>query len=183
MIYGREAMTPSLMFPPLMAQDKAIDPEKHIQQLADVIVRLQSTAYSATYKTKTLELTPAGSRRDPLPVFEVGDLVLYYQNRVGGRAHKLDSLWIGPFEVTFKRGHEYAIKLLASGRLLARIHAKFLKPYYPPMTNLEGGSVGNTTNESDLIRQESDTNGSSETILMLKYTGSMSSAQSTHSKE
>lgn len=76
MLYRKEAMTPFLMFPALMAQDEEIDPEKHLQQLADAIVFLQSTAYSASYKTNNLELTPAYTQRDPLNVFKFGNLVL-----------------------------------------------------------------------------------------------------------
>ena len=151
MLYGREATTPSLVFPALSAQDAAVDPDKHVQELAGKIIELQTLAYNATLRTKTMELTPTSSR-SPVPEFKIGDLVLYYQNRVGGRAHKLDSLWIGPFEVTFRRGPEYSIKLLSSGRPLSRIHAKFLKLYTPPESNLEGGHVGNSTFTGDSIR-------------------------------
>ncbi|KAJ9053627.1 hypothetical protein DSO57_1022533 [Entomophthora muscae] len=93
-------------------------------------------------KTKALELTPSDSRHAPLPVFQVGDMVLYYQHQVGGRAHKSDSLWIGPLEVLLKRGAEYTVKLLSTERPFARVHAKFLNKY-TPKANLEGGNVGN----------------------------------------
>lgn len=39
-LYGREAMTPLLMFPELLIQDETINSKKHVQQLEDVIVRL-----------------------------------------------------------------------------------------------------------------------------------------------
>ncbi|KAJ9051901.1 hypothetical protein DSO57_1039431, partial [Entomophthora muscae] len=92
-------------------------------------------------KTKALELTPSNSRCAPLPVFQVGDMVLYYQHQVGGRAHKSDSLWIGPLKVPSKRDSEYTVKLLSTERPFARVHAKFLHKY-TPKANLEGAMLG-----------------------------------------
>ncbi|KAJ9068497.1 hypothetical protein DSO57_1028091 [Entomophthora muscae] len=67
-----------------------------------------------------LELAPSKVGQAPLPEFQVGDLVIDYWHRVGGRAHKVDSLWIGPLEVTFKRAAEYTVKPLLTGCPLAR---------------------------------------------------------------
>ncbi|KAJ9066957.1 hypothetical protein DSO57_1004719 [Entomophthora muscae] len=39
--------------------------------------------YVSAYKTKALELTPSNVGCAPLPEFQVGDLVLYYQHGVG----------------------------------------------------------------------------------------------------
>ena len=150
MLYGREATTPSLMLP-LVESEDPLQPELHVKKLASKIISLQADAYTSAYKTKTIELNVDNSTRAPLPEFNVGDLVLYYQNRVGGRAHKLDSLWIGPMEVTFCQGSEYTVKMVSSGRPFARIHAKFLRLYVPPATDLEGGSVVNPTIQVVLI--------------------------------
>ena len=46
-----------------------------------------------------LELSPENAGRTPLPELDVGEHVLYYQHRVGGSAHKLELMWIGPIEV------------------------------------------------------------------------------------
>ncbi|KAJ9081756.1 hypothetical protein DSO57_1011350 [Entomophthora muscae] len=77
--------------------------------------RSLKTAYSTSYKVKALELFSSNASRAPLPEYQVGDLVLYYQNCTGGCAHKLESLWVGPCEVTYKKGVEYTVKLLSSG--------------------------------------------------------------------
>lgn len=61
-----------------MAQNEVIDSKKHVQQLADDIFCLQSAAYTAIYKTKTLELTFSGMQGNLLPAFKVIGLVLYY---------------------------------------------------------------------------------------------------------
>ncbi|KAJ9069291.1 hypothetical protein DSO57_1019972 [Entomophthora muscae] len=74
----------------------------------------------------------------PLTEFQVGDLFLYYQNCIGSRAHKLDSLWVRFCEITYKKGVKYTIKLLLSGCLFTCVHAKFLWKYQLPVTNLEG---------------------------------------------
>ncbi|KAJ9049892.1 hypothetical protein DSO57_1019798 [Entomophthora muscae] len=36
-----------------------------------------------------------GCDSSPLPEFNIRDHVLYYQHRVGGHTHKLDTLWVG----------------------------------------------------------------------------------------
>lgn len=77
-----------------------------------------------------LDLSPDNAGRSPLPEFDVGGRVLYYQHGVGGHTHKLDSLWIGPLEVTFKRGSEYTVKLLSNDHPFAQVHAKFLCKYH-----------------------------------------------------
>ncbi|KAJ9053323.1 hypothetical protein DSO57_1025321 [Entomophthora muscae] len=63
-----------------------MNPDNHIKDLVNRIIDIQATAYTSAYKTKTLELSPNNAGRSPLPEFEVGDCVLYYQHRVGGRA-------------------------------------------------------------------------------------------------
>ncbi|KAJ9072359.1 hypothetical protein DSO57_1028404 [Entomophthora muscae] len=88
-----------------------MNPDNHIKDLLNRIIDIQATAYTSAYKTKMLELSPNNTGRSPLPEFNVCNHVLYYQHRVGGCAQKLDSLWIGPLEVTFKRGSKYTVKL------------------------------------------------------------------------
>ncbi|KAJ9088872.1 hypothetical protein DSO57_1018707 [Entomophthora muscae] len=105
------------------------------------IIDIQATAYSTAYKVKALELTSSNASRAPLPEYQVGDLVLYYQNSTGGCAHKLDSLWVGPCEVTYKKGVNYTVKLLSSGCSFACFHSKFLRKYQLPGSNLEGGDI------------------------------------------
>ena len=144
MLYGREATTLSLLGVPLISSDKAMPSDAHIKDLVKRIIDIQATAYTSAYKTKMLELSPENAGRSPLPEFSIGDHVLYYQHRIWGRAHKLDTLWVRPLEVTFKQGSEYTVKLLSSGRLFSCVHAKFLRKYYPPKANLEGGNVVNT---------------------------------------
>ena len=46
MLYGREAMTPSLVFPNLNNQASAVNPRKHVLKLALQIIKLQRQAYS-----------------------------------------------------------------------------------------------------------------------------------------
>ncbi|KAJ9081656.1 hypothetical protein DSO57_1012325 [Entomophthora muscae] len=78
--------------PPHLSSDSAMDPDAHIKSLANPIINIQTTAYTSAYKAKRLELSPKNSECSPLPKFNVGDHVLYYQHRVGGHAHKLDTL-------------------------------------------------------------------------------------------
>ena len=131
------------MFPALIAVDSASNPEEYVQSLASWIIQLQVKAYSHASRIKQLELTSSSMHHPPpLPQFQLGDLVWLYQNRVGGRAHKFESLWVGPFEVNFRRGSEYSIKELSTRRPVAYVHARFLKPFSPHVPNLEGGSVG-----------------------------------------
>ena len=103
-----------------------MDPDHYFFDLNSQLINLQASAYTSAYKIKQLESTPSNNSQDKLPEFNLGDQVLYYQNWVGGRAHKLDPLWIGPLEVTFKQGHEYTIKIISTGRPYARVHVKFL---------------------------------------------------------
>ncbi|KAJ9054640.1 hypothetical protein DSO57_1012070 [Entomophthora muscae] len=90
-----------------------------------------------------LKLSLSNAARALLHKYQIDDLVLYYQNCTGGRAHKLDSLWVGPCKVTFKKGVEYTVKLLSSRRPFARVHSKFLCKYQSPVSNLEGVNVVN----------------------------------------
>ncbi|KAJ9090109.1 hypothetical protein DSO57_1005846 [Entomophthora muscae] len=96
MLYGQEATTPSILGPPLIEVDASVNPETHVKDLTNQIIDIQATAYSNAYKVKALELLPSNAARAPLPEYQVGDLVLYYQNCTGGQAHKLYSLWVGP---------------------------------------------------------------------------------------
>ena len=89
------------MFPALATADSTQNPDEYVQSLDSQIIQLQVEAYSHASRIKQLELTPTSQHHPPLPQFQLGDLVWLYRNRVGGRSHKLDSLWIGPFEVTF----------------------------------------------------------------------------------
>ncbi|KAJ9089568.1 hypothetical protein DSO57_1011623 [Entomophthora muscae] len=107
MLYGREAATPSILGPPLIKFDTSANPEAHVKDLTNCIIDIQATAYSTAYKVKALELSPSNAARAPLSEYQIGDLVLYYQNHIDGRAHKLDFLWVGPCEVIFKKGVEY----------------------------------------------------------------------------
>ncbi|KAJ9072752.1 hypothetical protein DSO57_1024025 [Entomophthora muscae] len=126
---------------PLVSSDKAMDPDTHIKDLFNRIIDIKATVYTSAYKTKMLELYPENAGHSPLPEFNIADHVLYYQHRVGGHTHKLDTLWIGPLEVTFKQGSEYTVKLLSSDCLFAQVYAKFLCKYYPPKANLEGAML------------------------------------------
>ena len=78
-----------------------------MKELVNQVIDIQATSYFTAYKTKTLELSPSNASCSPVPELQLGDRVLYYQNCVGGCAHKLDSLWGGSFTVIFKRGSEY----------------------------------------------------------------------------
>ncbi|KAJ9050746.1 hypothetical protein DSO57_1011645 [Entomophthora muscae] len=86
----------------------------HIKDLVNCIIDIQATSYTSAYKNKMLEISPDNTRRSSLPEFNIGDHILYYQHRVEGRTHKLDMLWVGSLEVTFKQGSEYTVKLLSS---------------------------------------------------------------------
>ena len=130
------------MFPLLSTSDSALNPEDYVQSLASRIIQLQVDAYSHAAKVKQLKLTSVSQHHPPLPQFQLGNLVWFYQSRVGGRAHKFNSLWVGPFEVTFCQGSEYLIKELSSSCPLACVYARFLKLFSPPVSNLGEGSVG-----------------------------------------
>lgn len=71
MMHGCDARNPYMIFQGSPAQKEAIDPKKHVQQLDDVVFRLQYAACSVLYKTKTLKLNLSGSQSDPLPFFKV----------------------------------------------------------------------------------------------------------------
>ncbi|KAJ9083611.1 hypothetical protein DSO57_1032962 [Entomophthora muscae] len=96
-----------------------MNPDDHIKDLVNRIINIQATAYTSAYKTKMLELSFNNSGRSPLPEFDVGNHVLYYQHRVGRCAYKLDTLWVGPLEVTFKRGSKYTVKLLSRATVVS----------------------------------------------------------------
>ncbi|KAJ9049707.1 hypothetical protein DSO57_1021733 [Entomophthora muscae] len=122
-----------------------------------------------------------------LPEYQIGDLVLYYQNCTGGRAHKLDSLWVGPCEVIFKKGVEYTVKPLSSGRPFARVHSKFLHKYQLPVSNLEGGDVVNCAINAILIWPSNIDSCKDLAGLAFKFGNSLPSANgsgsiSTHSR-
>ncbi|KAJ9083267.1 hypothetical protein DSO57_1036379 [Entomophthora muscae] len=112
--------------PPLIEFDAAVNPKTYVKELTNCIIDIQATAYLIAYKVKSLELLPSNVSRAPLPEFQVSDLVLYYQNCTGGRAHKLNFLWVGPCEDTYKKGVEYTVKLLSSRRSFSWFYAKFL---------------------------------------------------------
>ncbi|KAJ9068322.1 hypothetical protein DSO57_1029937 [Entomophthora muscae] len=84
MLYGREDTTPLLLGAPLLISYKVMNPDSHIKDLVNQIIDSQATAYTSAYKTKMLELSPNNAGRSPLPKFNVGNHVLYYQHRVGG---------------------------------------------------------------------------------------------------
>ncbi|KAJ9089971.1 hypothetical protein DSO57_1007537 [Entomophthora muscae] len=117
-VYGRKATT-LLLLGSLLSSDKAIDSDDHIKNLVNCIIDIQATAYTSVYKTNILELSPDNARRSLLPEFYIGDHVTYYQHRVRGHAHKLDTLWVGPLDATFKCGSEYTVKLLSSSCLFS----------------------------------------------------------------
>ncbi|KAJ9079197.1 hypothetical protein DSO57_1037923 [Entomophthora muscae] len=94
-------------------------------------------------ESQEFRVFPSNVSRAPLPELQVSDLVIYHQNCIGGGAHKLDSLWVGPCEVTYKKGVEYIIKLLFSGQPFSQVHSKFFLKYQLPVANLEGGDVRN----------------------------------------
>ncbi|KAJ9089935.1 hypothetical protein DSO57_1008033 [Entomophthora muscae] len=143
MLYRREATTPSILGPSFIEVDVSANPEAHVKDLTNCIINIQATTYSTAYKVKTLELSPSNASRALLPG---------YQNFTGGRAYKLESLWVGPCEVIFKKSIEYTLKLLSSGCPFARVHSKFLHIYQLTVLNLEGGDVGNYTINAILIR-------------------------------
>ncbi|KAJ9084463.1 hypothetical protein DSO57_1024144 [Entomophthora muscae] len=99
MMYERKATTP-LLLGGLIFSDKAMNSYALIKYLVNHIINIQANAYTSVYKTKTLELSSDITRCSPLPEFKVGDHFLYYQHRVRGHAHKLDTLWVEPLEIS-----------------------------------------------------------------------------------
>lgn len=97
MLNGREAMTLSLIFPALMAKEKQMILNTYATS-SQRVLPLQSTAYFVLYKTKTLELTNTSSKRNPLPICKVKELVFLYHKWVGTRVHKKDNYGLSPLK-------------------------------------------------------------------------------------
>ncbi|KAJ9080174.1 hypothetical protein DSO57_1027875 [Entomophthora muscae] len=102
------------------------------RDLADQVIDIQATAYSAAFKTEILDLSLFNVSHSPVSGFQLGDQVLYYQNCVGGCAHKLDFLRVGLLTVTFKCGSEY------TGIHLLEFMPNVLCAYRPAAPNLGG---------------------------------------------
>ncbi|KAJ9089513.1 hypothetical protein DSO57_1012214 [Entomophthora muscae] len=66
----------------------------------------------------------------PLQEFQVGDWVLFHNTHGFGRAHKLATLWIGPFEViSWTSTDTYTIKEIKDRQMVNRVHTKFLRKF------------------------------------------------------
>ncbi|KAJ9058304.1 hypothetical protein DSO57_1013789 [Entomophthora muscae] len=66
----------------------------------------------------------------PLQEFQVDGWVLFHNTHGFGRAHKLATLWIDPFEViSWTSTDAYTIKEIKDRQMVNHVHAKFLRKF------------------------------------------------------
>ena len=143
-LYGRDATLPSSVALELPT-DRDIDLDSAFAQL----MKVQLQASDALYRTKN-QYSHTASTRAVVPSFSMHEDVLVYQARDSKLPGKLNPSWIGPASIISARGSEYSVKF-PSGRVVNRIHGKYLKPY--PGKNLGEGDVANPTITDSTITQ------------------------------
>ena len=130
LMYGRQPAIPPVLYS-CISQGEPQSPNTYLERLIKTLIGLQSQAYSSSLQKKVKAHAAAEKNRCPLPTFQVGDTVLFHDTHGQGRSHKLDSLWKGPFEIIEKTSTDaYTIKELQDGRIVNRVHAKFLRAFH-----------------------------------------------------
>lgn len=100
---------------------------QYLGQLANTLIKLQASAFSNTAIKTQARFERDSSNRALLPSFELGEGVAFCNTQEADRSHKLDNLWVGPFEIIEKTSPDaYTIKDKDSGCIFNRVHAKFL---------------------------------------------------------
>jgi hypothetical protein len=124
LVYGHRATLPTALSQPpkptYTYDDYAQELKEKLratQRVAKEHLKNEKTKAKETYDKKTKEIK-----------FRVGDKVLLHDETVRrGRSKKLESPWIGPYEITEKHSDvNYTIK---KGRKTTRIHVNRLKPF------------------------------------------------------
>ncbi|KAJ9087580.1 hypothetical protein DSO57_1031761 [Entomophthora muscae] len=98
--------------------------------LARTLIQLQSEAYSNALAKKIRSQEKDNIWKAPLQEFQLGDWVLFYNTHGFSRAHKLATLWIGPFKIISRTSTDaYTIKEIKDRRMINCVHAKFLRKF------------------------------------------------------
>lgn len=132
LLYGRQPALPPVLYS-CVGENKDSDVTSYLNNLTNTLIKLQSEAYSVSLAQKICLHERENQCHAPLPDFEVGEKVLYYDQHGFGRRNKLEFIWTGPFEVIAKTSYDaYTLKNLADGRVANCVFAKFLRKYLEP---------------------------------------------------
>lgn len=130
LMYGRHPGVPPILYS-LLGNPGTTSPAQYLATLANTLIKLQSKAFSEITLQRTRAQAADMSRRWPLPQFKIGDEVSYCDLRAHGRLQKLNSIWLGPFKIIKPTSTDaYTIKESSTGRLINRVHAKFLQKFH-----------------------------------------------------
>ena len=129
LLFGRHPALPPILYSVSKPVPEATY-EQYLSTLTDTLIRLQAAAFTNVAHNKQLAYNRAQANLPPLPSFEVGESVSFCDTHGAGRANKLASIWSGPFTIIEKTSTDaYTIKCNSTGRLINRVHAKFLRTF------------------------------------------------------
>lgn len=97
-LYGQDPVIPSSVLP-LVDSLGPGSAEAGMRLIANELFRLQSLASASLVKNTSRESELRNAYQPELLSFALGDMVLFYHHRPGGRSHKFVPTWSGPYRV------------------------------------------------------------------------------------
>ena len=123
-IYGRKVVLPGTL--ELSLPLASSNPDSYMRSLNTRLITLHKEAYRQSAYDK-LQRHLSSSSRSLLHPFDIGEKVLLLRTRAHLPLHKLNFAFTGPYTITQKFGlNVYSLKD-NNGRVLQRVHGKFIR--------------------------------------------------------
>ena len=114
----------------MIKDHKLILLEDYIYKLADIIIKMQTEAYTSSLTKKIKDHDKVLDQLKTLIKFQVSNKVMFFYNQGNGRTTKLATLCNRPMTVTKKINPDsYTLKDDKSNMVVNRVHAKYMKRF------------------------------------------------------